>query len=236
MHRFHQLLAIAMAAATSVAAADPVVTSLLLPYNDPQSFVATVLNVDASATTYAYTCASGVNSDDCGMATHGTIVQGPSTWRMTLSQSDEDGLFALTAACALTSSRNEASCTLSETMSDSETQASSTKTGMTTSYLSDLQAVTLVAGLDKLTDGAVLPTPSTASPTPSGSSSGPTNTGGVSPSSSGAASTSAASSASSSSATSSASASKTATPNAAPAATQQALLAGVAALVGALAL
>lgn len=92
MQRFVQILAVA-AAAGSVAADNSVVTSLLLPYNDPNDFVATVLNVDQSATTFAYTCASSVSPDDCGMDTHGTIVQGPSTWQMTLSQSDdEDGL------------------------------------------------------------------------------------------------------------------------------------------------
>ncbi|OAA61357.1 Ribosomal protein P2 [Cordyceps fumosorosea ARSEF 2679] len=233
MHRFIQLLTSAVA----VAAADPVVTSLLLPYNDAQPFVGTVLNVDASATTFAYTCASTVNADDCGMATHGTIVQGPSTWRMTLSQSDDDGLYALTAACALTPSKNVASCTVSETESDTDTQGSSTQTGTTTSYLSDLQAVTLVAGLDKLTGGAT-PSPSTASSTPTSGAGGST---GSQPPSTGSASQSltsgaAASSSGAASPSAPASGSKTGTPNAAPAVTQQAVLVGVAAVVGALAL
>lgn len=96
MHRLTQLLALGAATAASLAAAadgdKPMVTSLLLPYNDPNDFVATVLNVDASATTFAYTCASSVSPDDCGMETHGTIVQGPSTWQMSLSQSGDDGI------------------------------------------------------------------------------------------------------------------------------------------------
>ncbi|TQV98859.1 hypothetical protein V2A60_007443 [Cordyceps javanica] len=232
MHRFAQLLAVVAAAATPVAAADPIVTSLFLPLNDPQEFVATVLNVDGSATTYAVTCASDVETQDCGMNTHATIVQGPSTWQMSLSQSDEEGMIAVTAACALTPSRNVASCTISETESDSSTQTSNTSTGATTSYSSDLQAVTLISGLDKLTGG--MPTPSSAASTGSGaSSSGPQSTAGPSQASS---SGGAAASSSSSAAASSASGSKTGTPNAAPAPTQPALLAGVAAVVGALAL
>lgn len=93
MHRFIQLLAVA-AGASLAAAQDrqPIVTSLLLPYNDPNPFVATVMGVDASATTYAYTCASSISPDDCGMGTHGTVVQGPSTWQLTLSESDTDGV------------------------------------------------------------------------------------------------------------------------------------------------
>lgn len=128
----------------------------------------------------------------------------------------------MTAACALTSSKNEASCTVSETQSDSETHGSSTKTGIMTGYSSDLQAVTIIAGLEKLSNGAGA-TATTASSTKGASSSGAKSTGGASQSSS-------------SGAASSASGSKTATPNAAPAVTQQAVLAGVAAVVGALAL
>ncbi|KAM3500765.1 hypothetical protein MY10362_006126 [Beauveria mimosiformis] len=244
MHRFSHLLAVVVAAATSTAAAgsDPIVTSLFLPNHDPNSFVATVLNVAASATTFAYTCASNVSPEDCDLSTHGTVVQGPSTWQMSLSMSDDqDGVYAFTATCSLTSSKDVASCSVSETESNSETQSSTQTTGQTTGYISDMQPVTLIAGLDKLTDGAV-PTASTgSSASPGASSPGAQPTGGASQSSSSGASSSAGASpssgaSSSSGAASSASGSKTATPNAAPAATQQALLAGVVAVVGALAL
>lgn len=120
---------------------------------------------------------------------------------------------SLTANCALTPSKGEANCVISATQSDSTTNYATTTSGMTTSYSSDLQAVTIIAGLDKLSGGAV-PSQTTASSTPAGSS--------------GAKSTSQASSGAAGSATKS--------PNAAPAVTQQALLAGVAAVVGALVL
>ncbi|KAM3541180.1 hypothetical protein ARSEF1564_005928 [Beauveria bassiana] len=237
MHRFVHFLAVAVAAATFAAAAgsDPIVTSLFLPNHDTNSFVATVLNVAASATTFAYTCASNVSPDDCDLVTHGTVVQGPSTWQMSLSMSDDkDGIYAFTATCSLTSSKDVASCSVSETESNSETQSSYQTTGQTTGYISDMQPVTLISGLDKLTDGAV-PTASTASSaSPGASSPGAQPTGGASQSSFSGASSSAG--ASSSGAASSASGSNTATPNAAPAATQQAILAGVVAVVGALAL
>ncbi|KAM3509408.1 hypothetical protein MY11210_006331 [Beauveria gryllotalpidicola] len=244
MQCFVHFLAVAVAVATSAAAAgsDPIVTSLFLPNHDANSFVATVLNVAGSATTFAYTCASNVSPDDCGMSTHGTVVQGPSTWQMSLSQSDDkDGIYVFTATCDLTSSRDVASCSVSETESDSETQSSYETTGQTTGYISDMQPVTLISGLDKLTDGAV-PTASTASSaSPGASSPGVQPTGSASQSSSSSVSSSAGASpssgaSSSSGAASSASGSKTAMPNAAPAATQQALLAGVVAVVGVLAL
>ncbi|KAJ6779857.1 hypothetical protein PWT90_00854 [Aphanocladium album] len=218
MH-YSQLLALVAAAVAPAAAADNVVTSLLLPYNDPNDFVASVANVDQTATTFVYTCAGSVSPDDCGMDQPGTIVQGPSTWQMTLSNSNsEDGAYSMSANCALTSSKNQASCTIVATYSDTETHGSSSTIGMTTGYISELLPVTITGGLDKLSGGAV-PTATTASPTSGGKSTGSASHS----SSSGASSTTGGSK-------------STSSPNAAPAATQHALLAGVAAVVGALAL
>lgn len=95
MRRSVQILAAAAVAASGTAAASEsaFVTSLLLPFDDPSHFVGTILGVDKDATTFAYTCGSDVASTDCGLDTPGVVVQGPSTWQISLSQSDdEDGL------------------------------------------------------------------------------------------------------------------------------------------------
>lgn len=117
-----------------------------------------------------------------------------------------------------------ASCFLSAT--DSVTGVSNSRTAMDESlaFKSDLQPVTITAGLDKLSGGAV-PSATTASPT-----SAAQTTGGAS------ASQSSSDGAKSSSGAKSTATSTTGTPNAAAAVTQQAVLAGMAAVVGALAL
>lgn len=91
MHRSVQLLIAATAAASGAAAADSVVTSLYLPFNDRSEYVATVIGADKDATTYAFQCAGDVKDEDCGMPVPGTVVQGESTWQYGLSYSNEAG-------------------------------------------------------------------------------------------------------------------------------------------------
>lgn len=65
-------VAIAMAQSTSV-------TSMFLYGQEGENFQASVMSVSPGATTYFVNCAKGTDSDDCGLGTGVTVVEGPST-------------------------------------------------------------------------------------------------------------------------------------------------------------
>jgi hypothetical protein len=68
-------------------AAQTTVIPLLLPEFDAQPLVASVVSVGPAATTYTINCAPGTNSNDCGIgAVAPTVVAGPSTWEMHLTE------------------------------------------------------------------------------------------------------------------------------------------------------
>lgn len=67
--------------------------SLFLPGFDNQTLVASVIGSDATATTYAVVCASGIPDDDeddedCGLGGGLVLTQGPSTFAYTMSYDD----------------------------------------------------------------------------------------------------------------------------------------------------
>ena len=64
------------------------VVSLIVPFVDKQSLVASVRSVDATATEYLVQCPPDTDSSDCGLGTAGVIIkEGPSTIEFSYSDS-----------------------------------------------------------------------------------------------------------------------------------------------------
>jgi hypothetical protein len=80
-----------LALAGAVVAAQSTTVSLLLPYGDAQTIVASVVAADSTATTYLFGCAPGTDSNDCGYPSSQTVTQGPSTWIYSASYDSGDG-------------------------------------------------------------------------------------------------------------------------------------------------
>ncbi|PNP52222.1 hypothetical protein THARTR1_07431 [Trichoderma harzianum] len=220
-------LLVALSSAAAVAAQSTTV-SLLLPLADRQKLVGSVIGVDSAATTYAYGCAPGTPSDDCGFESSQTIAQGPTTWIYTNIYSDDEGV----ASCKLSSAADVASCTAHVAATNSAGSVTSTGSVGTESFLSFQLPVTITAGLEKLqaSPGASATDDSTAAPTNTGASETSQATASASASSTTLARQTTAQS------TGTRTASTTAAPNSTNAAglvnAQNGLLAGVAAVVG----
>lgn len=80
-----------LALSGAVVAAQTATVTLLLPFADQQPLVGSVISADSTATTYAYGCPPGGDSDECGFPASETITQGPSTWIYTMSYDDGAG-------------------------------------------------------------------------------------------------------------------------------------------------
>ncbi|KAL2858581.1 hypothetical protein BJY01DRAFT_201360 [Aspergillus pseudoustus] len=83
--------------ATTVAAADEVITMYIADNSNPQPLVGQVLGGHSDTTSYSITCAETVTSCDVDLAGGVTLVQAPSTYEMRASMDDE----AYTLACAV---------------------------------------------------------------------------------------------------------------------------------------
>jgi len=106
------------------AGAQSTTISLFLPDTDPQSLVASVIGVDATATTYLINCPAGTDPSDCGYGDGATVIEGPSTLRLVFLQA---GTPIETVACDVSGS-TAAICTMSQ-----ELQGYSTNELLTTS-------------------------------------------------------------------------------------------------------
>lgn len=84
-------LALLAALAGAAFAADSTTTvSLLLPMLDPQKLVGSVVKADSAVTTFVIDCPAGEPAESCGLAGPQTILQGPSTWAMSIALSASD--------------------------------------------------------------------------------------------------------------------------------------------------
>ncbi|KFG83900.1 hypothetical protein MANI_016816 [Metarhizium anisopliae] len=210
-----------LAALAGSAVAAETTTVKILVLGDESPFVGSVVNVDSSATTFAVQCPSGTPSDECGLPPGGaTITQGESTWQWSLGMSNSEmGVLTQKANCKLDPSKDVAACKIEFTEGSQVTSSEVTESG----YKTSMFPVTITAGADKLS----------ASPGASA-----TNGGSNSASETATAKTTQASKTSKTSSTGEAgqpgeaAATSTTGKNAAPAVTQNAVLAGVAAIVG----
>ncbi|KAH8894551.1 hypothetical protein GQ53DRAFT_762636 [Thozetella sp. PMI_491] len=203
---------VALGALFGLSVAQSTVVSLILPAYDAQTIEASVVAVDATATTYFLTCPTGESSNQCGLADGATVVNGPS-----VLQWDINGdTLSIHVSCAITT--DTASCTESA----SETGFVSQTVEVISQLAQYAQPVTVTAGLDLLSaSGTGSAGAATASPTATGSGSSTSATQKASLSTTASASGSASAAASSSTHT-----------GGAPAVTQRAVLAGVAAVLG----
>lgn len=72
-----------------VMAKSTTVVNLMLPAVDPQALVGSVISASPAITTYAVECADKLDAAECGLPHANTVAQGPSTWSMHYSHSDE---------------------------------------------------------------------------------------------------------------------------------------------------
>ncbi|EFY87547.1 hypothetical protein J3458_002151 [Metarhizium acridum] len=207
-----------LAALAGSAVAAETTTVKILVLGDESPLVGSVVNADSSATTFAVQCPSGTPSDECGLPPDGaTITQGESTWQWNYGMSNSElGVFTQKANCKLDPSKDVAACSVEITEGSQVTSSETTESG----YKTSMFPVTITAGADKLS----------ASPRASA-----TNGGSNSVSETAAGKTTQASKTSSAGEVGKpgeAAATSTTGKNAAPAVTQNAVLAGVAAIVG----
>ncbi|GJN80913.1 hypothetical protein VFPFJ_00857 [Purpureocillium lilacinum] len=223
------LLAAAVAGAAGVAAADGSTTTIpvLLPMFDKQKLVGSVVDADSTLTTFAVACAPGVKADECGFPGTFTVLQGPSTWSLSLGVSMGDDTDVTVATqdsnCKFDAAKDVATCVGSLTERVSNSDMHTTVSEVITGYKTLMIPVTVTAGVDKLS----------AAPGATQTGSQATPTGTAASTMSTAASATASGSGSKTGSSASATGSPSSTTNAAgPMVTQNAVLAGVAAVVG----
>ncbi|KAK0704253.1 hypothetical protein B0T21DRAFT_387836 [Apiosordaria backusii] len=129
-----------MASAQDVGAATTSVTSLFLPGFDKQTIWASVITAQPTAATYSLACPPDADSNDCGLGTGLTIVQGPKTFSIDIAGDSVTQRYG----CDLVGS--EARCAGS-VISPAGTALFD---NVAPNYTVDIQAVTITAGLEKL--------------------------------------------------------------------------------------
>lgn len=123
---------------------------------DQQSLVASVVAVDATATTYMVTCPSSVSSDDCGFPSPVALTEGANFYAATLTVTEDDASVAVAERCTKTGS--SAVCTDIYTAVGSASAGTVTAlTTLTSTSISTLDSseitsmpVVVTAGAEKL--------------------------------------------------------------------------------------
>ncbi|KAE8451133.1 hypothetical protein EG329_004805 [Mollisiaceae sp. DMI_Dod_QoI] len=140
--------------------------SLYIPDADTQSLVASIVGSDATATTYAFQCAPGTDSDDCGFPGTYTLTEGPSTAVYTFpAEMDENGTVAFTGYYDCSLAPSSAVCVESFGGTEANFPGMSTETYSGTDYTSMPVVITAGAVVASNTGSSV-----PASTTTSGSS------------------------------------------------------------------
>ncbi|VBB73904.1 Putative protein of unknown function [Podospora comata] len=129
-----------MASAQDVGAATTSVTSLFLPGFDTQTIWASVITAQPAAATYSLACPPDADSNDCGLGTGLTIVQGESTFSIDMRGESVTQQYD----CNLVG--KEATC-FGSIISPGGTALFQQVAG---DYQKEIQAVTITAGLEKL--------------------------------------------------------------------------------------
>ncbi|KAF4463385.1 hypothetical protein FALBO_9797 [Fusarium albosuccineum] len=226
MARSLALLAVAAAAV----GAQTTTVDIFLPIVDKQPLDASIVGGSAEATTFAIHCPKGTPSDECGLPGTQTVIAGPSTVHYTYSvegDGDEYGYMTQDLQCSLDSKRDMATCSITMAQEISGSEESQVTTTSAKGYLEFVVPVTVTAGFANLKSASAGDDDASAGASATDSES----TGASKPKATGAAATDAVES--TSAAGSDAAATPVSTDNAAgPMVTQNAVLAGVAAVVG----
>lgn len=128
--------------ATAQQAATTSVVSLLLPMVNQKTIVASVMTAAPDATKYLIACPSGMDSNDCGLGTGFTVVNGPSTLSVYM------GMDVVTAEFSCKLDKSVADCT--GVFTDKEQRTSSKLEEKFSDLSSYVVPVTITAGLEKL--------------------------------------------------------------------------------------
>jgi len=120
--------------------------SLFIPGADSQSLVASIVGSDATATTYAFQCAPGTDSDDCGFPEVVTLTEGASTAAYTFTpEVDANGTTAFAGYVDCSLAPSSAVCAISAGGTDANFSGVMTSTLTGTDYTS--MAVVITAGM-----------------------------------------------------------------------------------------
>ncbi|KAM0328142.1 hypothetical protein ACHAQA_005548 [Verticillium albo-atrum] len=217
----HNTTKLALLALLGAAVAEDVVVTVIMPlFYQPGYIGASVIDVSEDATTFALGCQSQVPKTECAITEAVTLVAGPSTMAMTavLAYESTEIPITMTAECEIDVAANEATCTQYQTLATE----SSVETTVIPDIASFSSPLTITAGTEKLTDVPGAEASATASGSAAETSSTPT----------GSASESAATEDSASTAGGEATTTTDDGNAALPRMTQNAVLAGVAAVVG----
>ncbi|KAK4174941.1 hypothetical protein QBC36DRAFT_332516 [Triangularia setosa] len=152
----------AMASAQDIGAATTSVTSIFLPGVDKQTVWASVISAEPTAATYSLGCPPDADSNDCGLGTGFTVVQGPSTFSIDIVGESVTQRYG----CDLVES--EARCGGS-IISPAGTQLFQ---NVAPNYTVEIQAVTITAGLEKLDVEVATTTTSGTGPAETGTQTG----------------------------------------------------------------
>ncbi|EGY13914.1 hypothetical protein HYQ45_014414 [Verticillium longisporum] len=226
---FHNASKLALLAVFGVAAAEEAVISLFIPLFAPNYVVASVVDVGADETTFALACHSQVPQTECGISNPVQLVAGPSTMALTATLDYTSApSMTITADCAINVDANEATCT--------QYQAEGSMTYSESTVVSEIDAyylpLTITAGAEKLTDVPAATTTPATLPTATETSTGTSATPADSSSESSDESSVVAGESSTTTAAGEAVTTTEAGNTALPRMTQNAVLAGIAAVVG----
>ncbi|CAM1504277.1 Fc.00g018680.m01.CDS01 [Cosmosporella sp. VM-42] len=243
MIRSIPLLALFIGASAAAETTSYTTVSLLLPWTDQSGqpdIHASVVAVDATATTYVVKCANGLHWDsingevECYFSSTQSIIEGPSTAAVGLTFSRTDYFhMTQTTTCSITSKGEEYTCTAKATGSADGLPVDETYVLSGTGFEKLRSPVTITAGAEKLNARSGSSAKGTASSTTSVSVASRTSESVVDSGSE----TTGTAAATGTGSESAAAATSTSTDNAArPMATQYGVIAGLAALVGGMAM
>lgn len=145
--------------------------SLFIPGADPQSLVASVIGSDATATTYAFQCAPGTDSGDCGFPEVVTLTEGPAIAAYTFApQVDANGTTAFAGYIDCSLAASSAVCTMSFGGTEANDPGLATSTFTGTDYTSMPVVITAGPALVSNT-GSSVPASTTSTSKPTGTNS-----------------------------------------------------------------
>ncbi|POR38817.1 Uncharacterized protein TPAR_00998 [Tolypocladium paradoxum] len=148
-------LALLAALAGAAVAADSTTTlSLLVPFYDVHSLglVGSIVGANSAVTTFAVGCAPGTPRMSCDVPGPGslTFLQGPSTWVQLLVHSDGISTYTLDTNCKFDPAQDVATCHNSVSQQDRDGTLQSETATVMTGYSSLMIPVTITAGVEKL--------------------------------------------------------------------------------------
>ncbi|KAF8851578.1 hypothetical protein BDZ45DRAFT_679022 [Acephala macrosclerotiorum] len=138
--------------------------SLFIPGADTQPLVASIVGSDSKATTYAFQCAPGTDSSDCGFPGVVTLTEGPATAAYTFApEVDGDGTTAFAGYFDCSLAASSAVCVVSAGGTEANDPGVATTTLTGTDYTSMPVVITAGAALASNTGSSSVSASTTSS-------------------------------------------------------------------------